>query len=139
MRLRFNADRTAAILPMGACVLALFVVAAAARRDTSSPPPVRSAAASLSNGARSVLEQCQENVWMIHDVHWAAACSANAEEEMRKRSSAPSFDAPDDSPDCMLPMSRAATLNAARTAAEDMCMDEAAAADRLMVSAAGKR
>ena len=77
----------------------------------SIPEPV----AALSSSGRNVLERCRQNVTIIHDVHWAAACMGNAE---------------DDSPECTLPEDRAAVLNTARTVAENMCVDEAVATER---------
>lgn len=91
----------------GVAVLALAL--AGARRD-SAPPPSPAARPSLA------LERCLENVAIIHDVYWAAACSTYAQEQR----AAKHFDA-DDSVDCTLPDARAAVLNKARAADEAQC------------------
>jgi hypothetical protein len=44
---------------------------------------------------------------MVHDVHWAASCSKQVD---------------DDSADCMLPNAEAAALNAALDFAERQCL-----------------
>ena len=75
--------------------------------------------ASLSGTQRAKVEWCLDNVSMIHDVHWAAACAKLAEETQG-----------DDSPDCTLPDDRARPLNAARGKEEQQCFDEASAAVR---------
>ena len=43
-----------------------------ARSDGSGAPPL------AGGSARVALEWCRENVGMIHDVHWANACSTHA-------------------------------------------------------------
>jgi hypothetical protein len=103
--------------------------------------------AALDNTGQSALQQCREHVAIIHDVHWAAACMANAAEVNMKRSEClreepvqggaspsgpcePGLEPPDDSPECTLPDARAFALNAARTAGDSRCLEEAAALER---------
>lgn len=106
------------------------------RRDAGGPLPFPG------SGARMALEWCRENVSMIHDVHWANACSTHAEQQralqlacLRAQTSAASttacgtdVQAPDDSPDCTLPDTLAQPLNLARVRAEQACLVEATVA-----------
>ena len=107
-----------------------------ARRDASTALPF------AGGSARIALEWCRENVGMIHDVHWANACSTHAEQRRalqlacsRARTSDASAspcetdgEVPDDSPDCTLPDALALPLNLARTRAEQACLVEATTA-----------
>ena len=90
------------------------------------------------SGARIALEWCRENVGIIHDVHWANACSTHAEQQralqlacLRAQTSAASGvacdtdrEVPDDSSDCTLPDALARPLNLARAKAEQACLVE---------------
>jgi hypothetical protein len=105
MHIRVVATTTAAMLLGSVVVL-----------DTLSGAPPAAAAteagmAALPAGSRGriALDHCRQNVGMIHDVHWAAACAARAD---------------DDSPDCSLPPAQADPLNAARASAEAQCLAE---------------
>jgi hypothetical protein len=113
------------------------------------PHPAAPAAASLGTVGRGAVAQCFEHVAMVHDVHWAAACVATAQDEMARQTAcaergpaqmctaAPEL--VDDSPDCMLPPGRAAALDAVRTRAEQRCLRDAADLDRLSAQAQGRR
>lgn len=86
----------------------------AAPQATPLPPP--------GSSARRTLDWCGEHVAMIHDLHWASACTAVAQEQ-RALQAGPV----DDSPDCTLPEARAFALNRARDEAERQCLADAAA------------
>ena len=110
MHVRLNATTSTAILLASVAAINAWNGSIGGRHDASSQPY-----ATLSSNGRIVLESCRQNVTIIHDVHWAAACMGNAE---------------DDSPECTLPEDRAAALNTARSAAENVCMVEATATGR---------
>src|SRR5687768_9786035 len=81
MHIRRNATIAVAIV-LGA--VAVLVVGSGVRsvlsaRQTASVP------AAISSAGRSALAHCRDNVAIIHDVHWAAACMANAKQEEAKR------------------------------------------------------
>ena len=104
-----------------------------ARSDGSAAPPL------AGGSARVALEWCRENVGMIHDVHWANACTTHAEQQSAVQAAclhgqtsagsaspcATNLEAPDDSPDCTLPDALAGPLNLARARAEQACLVEA--------------
>ena len=85
---------------------------------TAASPPLPAPA----SPAGQALEWCRFNVTIIHDVSWASACSAVAEEHRRLH---PDEDTIDGSTECTLPDERARLLNAARAKAEQQCVDEA--------------
>lgn len=114
MQIRPHAPTTAAMLLGG--IAALHALLGFGMRQ---PPPAddtarMAIAPAFGSSGRIVLERCRENVGIIHDVYWAAACLAT----------------PDDSPECTLPTARAQDLNASRATAEARCFDEALAAER---------
>jgi hypothetical protein len=117
MRIRLDATTTAAVL-LSTMALLNAVTGGRELRLPAVLWPAQSARPWMPRNEfeRLALEICRENVTIIHDVHWAAACMTNPE---------------DDASDCTLPDERAATLNAARWAAEDRCVDELAAQRRV--------
>ena len=96
-----------------ACVAALTLLGGVARLGRQLEPT----AAARPPLPSPALQRCIENVNMVYDVQWAAACTAYAQEQRAALRS----DAVDDSPDCTLPDTRAAMLNAARDADEAHC------------------
>ena len=143
MHIRPNATIAAAIL---LAAIGLSVGTHVGKREIQPAGETGKLLAALGSSGQSALQQCRENVAIIQDVHWAAACMANAAEVSAKRAeclreepvpgtTAPSgceaaLEPPDDSPECTLPEARAFALNLARTAGENRCLDEAAAAER---------
>jgi len=142
MHIRPNATIAAAIL---LAAIATSVVTNFGKREIQPADETAGLLAALGTSGRSALQQCRENVAIIQDVHWAAACMANAAEVNAKRAAClgeeppqgatpgpceSALEPPDDSPECTLPDARAFALNAARTAGENRCLDEAAAAER---------
>jgi hypothetical protein len=125
MRIRPDPGTAAATLLVGMFALQ-WLAGPGGRWPQSFTPPVNNSRALPLPGssARAALEWCRENVTIIHDVHWATACSTHA--EVQRASHA---EAADDSPECTLPADRASALNAARAQAEDQCLAEAVAAD----------
>jgi hypothetical protein len=117
MRIRLDATTTAAALLSG-MALVNAVIGGVESGFPAAILPAQSVRARmpLDEPERLALENCRENVTIIHDVHWAAACMTNPG---------------DDSADCTLPDERAGSLNAARWAAEDRCLDEATAQRRV--------
>ena len=113
MNIRLNATAATGIFLVG--VAAINAGHGAIGRVRPANFALSEPAAALSTNGRHVLERCRQNVTIIHDVHWAAACMGNTE---------------DDSPECTLPEDRAAALNTARSTAENMCIDEAVATER---------
>lgn len=116
MHLRQHPGAAAALLLTGVAVL--HGLLGTGDRWPEAPATARSVTAPLppaGSRARTELQRCQEHVTIIHDVHWAAACNANEE---------------DDSVDCTLPEAPARQLNAARSAAEQQCLAEATAPER---------
>ena len=107
MRLHFSPTTQAALLLVGLAVLQAGLGRLPARPAPAPEPAARAAA--LLPGERQALQRCREDVAIIHDVHWAAACMANPD---------------DDSAECTLPDDRAAALNFARAAAEERCVKE---------------
>jgi hypothetical protein len=85
-----------------AAVLAALLADGPAPRTSSVPDPM-----ALAPGAVQGVMPCLYHVTIIHDVHWAAACTTN--------------EPPDNGPDCTLPPMRAAVLNAAQREAEASC------------------
>lgn len=65
---------------------------------------------------RSSLEHCMHSARMIFDVHWAAACTAEAQEGVPGA---------DGNAECDLADDRASAVNAWLDGAEAMCMAEA--------------
>jgi len=125
MRSRDRADTAAAILLMGLAVLhGLLNGGGAWRPDAPLLAPAERQLPSLGSSARNTLEWCRANVTIIHDVHWASACSVLAEEQRGQAGAEP-----DDSPECTLPDDRAGPLNLARANAEQQCLDEALASE----------
>jgi hypothetical protein len=124
----------------GAAALCVLVAVTARRQDATLVGEPAQASAQLGASGRA-LEHCRYNVTIIHDVHWAAACEANAREGRRIQAecqgTAPGLgcnapmEPPDDFPDCTLPPTRAVALNNSRAAAENRCFDEAAFVERL--------
>lgn len=106
MRIRLDATTTAAVL-FSAMAL-LNAISGGLGLELSSGQSARARVAQ-NESERVAVESCRENVTIIHDVHWAAACMVNPG---------------DDSTECTLPDDRAGNLNAARWAAEDHCVDE---------------
>ena len=138
-----TATPTAALLLAGAVTIYAVIAVSSGGRNAPGAKQLVVQAPLTVNG-REVLGRCRHNVTIIHDVHWAAACDVNAQDLELKHAAcqraAASGDAPpacafleppDDSPECNLPPSRAYTLNNSRAAAENMCFDEAAAAERV--------
>ena len=74
------------------------------------------------SSADKELAWCRANVSIIHDVHWASACSIVAQEQRESQSSG---EPADDLPDCTLPDQRALPLNMARAKADQQCLAEA--------------
>lgn len=68
------------------------------------------------SGQRSNLEHCLHSARMIFDVHWAAACTTEAEQGVPGA---------DGHAECDLPDDRAAVVNAWLDRAEAVCMAEA--------------
>jgi len=125
MRSRDHADTAAAILLMGLAVLHGLLGGGGGWPPAASfLEPVAKPLPSLGSSARNALEWCQANVAIIHDVHWASACSVLAEEQRGQEGAEP-----DDSPECTLPDDRAGPLNLARARAEQQCVDEALAGE----------
>jgi hypothetical protein len=117
MRIRLDATTAAAVLLSGVALLnAVNGGVAPVFPPGLLPEQAARSRMPLSEFERLALESCYENVTIIHDVHWAAACMTNPG---------------DDSSDCTLPDERAGRLNAARWAAEDRCVDEAATQRRV--------
>lgn len=138
MHIRPNATIAAAIL---LAAIAASVATSTGKREVQPADEAGRLLAALGASGRSALQQCRESVAIIQDVHWAAACMAIAAEVnakraecLRKEACKPTLEPPDDSPECTLPEARAFALNAARTAGENRCLDEAAAADRQPLS-----
>lgn len=122
----------AALLAVAAVVYQLVVVLPASER----PKWDKERAAAR----QPELEQCGEAALLIHDVHWASACMLLAKEvearhaaclrdplvmdnpQLGKAHCDRTFGDQDDSPECMLPPARAATLNASLKDAEDRCL-----------------
>jgi hypothetical protein len=144
MHIRPNATIAAAIL---LAAIAASVSTGVGQREIQPADETGALLAALGTSGRSALQQCRENVAIIQDVHWAAACMANAAEVNAKRAAClgeeppqgatvtpgpceSALEPPDDSPECTLPDARAFALNAARTAGENRCLDEAAATER---------
>jgi hypothetical protein len=89
------------------------------------------------------LEQCGEAAVLLHDVSWASACMLVAQEadarhaeclrdplimnnsQLGKAHCDKHHGPQDDSPECTLPLARAAVLNASLKDAEDKCLAEA--------------
>jgi hypothetical protein len=114
------------------------LAAAGIRSGPAEPPEPLRDGVTFPTPAQAALLACREHASMLHDVQWAAACVAHAQahdsrrsECLRKRGAdAAAFcdmilGEPDDSPDCMLPDSRAGSLNADLAAAESRCLQEA--------------
>jgi len=117
MRIRDHpATAAAAILLAGLAALPGLLGGRGWPRPASVIAPARPHLPAPGTRARERLEWCRENVAMIHDVYWAAACAAAASPAN-----------PDDSPECTLPNERARPLNAARAKAEQKCLDDALA------------
>jgi hypothetical protein len=143
MRIREHPAIAAAVLLAGlASAYSLLGVGDGWQQAMTSRGMTGSMNPSAGSGARIALEWCRENVSMIHDVHWANACSTHAEQQrarqlacLRAQTSAPGAvpcdadaEAPDDSPDCTLPDALAQPLNLARARAEQACLVEATTA-----------
>ena len=124
MQIRHHPATTAALLLGGMAVLHALLggsggAALMHRTEQRSPLPAPG------SHAAKTLEWCRSNVTIIHDVHWASACSLVAEEQRKGHTAGD--EAADDSPDCTLPDQRALPLNMARAKAEQQCLEEAAA------------
>lgn len=65
---------------------------------------------------RSALEDCHRAAWMVYDVHWAAACMAQAGQAVPGHA--------DGHAECELPDDKAAAVNAWLKEAEQRCMAE---------------
>lgn len=131
MHIRHHPSTAAALLLAGIAVLNALLGAGPSRFLMPSNSDAGMAPPALGGNARMVLERCRENVAMIHDVHWAFACMANARD-----AKASGADTADDSPECTLPDDRAVGLNAARSSAENQCMAEALSSERVAGSTA---
>ena len=117
MQIREHSGGAAALLLLAVAVL-LAVPGSLPRNASpyaSSPAPLPLAGST----ERAKLDWCLDNVGMIHDVHWAAACAKLAEETQV-----------DDPIDCTLPDDRARPLNAARASEEQQCLAEASPGPR---------
>ena len=83
-------------------------------------PPVQSAGARADElglvQRRSAVVSCQEAAQMAYDVHWAAACQAQAGQASQGFA--------DGHPECDLPEAKAAVVNAWLNEAERRCMAE---------------
>ncbi|MES2999128.1 MAG: hypothetical protein V4787_00425 [Pseudomonadota bacterium] len=111
MRIRLEPTMTAALLLSAMALLNAVMdsIGPGLSQQLAAAQPAR-ARSPQGEFERLAVEICRENVTIIHDVDWAAACMANPG---------------DDSAECTLPDARAAKLNAARWAAEDRCVDDA--------------
>jgi hypothetical protein len=114
------------------------------RGERQEEPPSRVGAAAVA-GSQPELQQCGEAAVLLHDVSWASACMLVAQEadarhadclrdplimnnpQLGKAHCDQHRGAEDDSPECTLPLARAATLNASLKAAEDQCLAQAKA------------
>jgi hypothetical protein len=141
MRTWLKATCSAAMLLLGAAAVH-WGLGEGGRGQDAAPTPVASKAPAPPGIGVRVVQWCREHAAMIHDVQWAAACMATAAQREAQgarclpaptagdppsaQACAAALDPPDDSPDCMLPMDRAAALNAALVAAENRCIEAAA-------------
>lgn len=123
MQIRHHPATTAALLLAGMAVLHA-LLGGSGGASLLHPAAQRPLPAPGSHAGKT-LEWCRANVSIIHDVHWASACSLVAEEQ--RKGNPAGGEAPDDSPDCTLPDQRARPLNMARAKAEQQCLEEAAA------------
>src|SRR6185295_13298760 len=123
----------------------LLAGAALLYRDTVTVPGERAVTPMPSGPQRLALERCEEHVLMVHDVRWAAACVALAEQIEARHAQCladpaivgnPQFGKDycnrtlaeaDGSAECTLPPARAALLNAILREDEEKCAVEARA------------
>ncbi|MBC5782622.1 hypothetical protein H8N03_06670 [Ramlibacter sp. USB13] len=116
MRIRHDPATAAAILLVGVAALHGLLGSRLGPAPAAVAPAARQALPAAGTQARTALEWCRENVAIIHDVHWASACSAAA-----------AAGEAEDSTECTLPDERARPLNVARASAEQQCLDDALA------------